>query len=231
MGNKKVMDTIIYIDGYNLYYGRLRHTSYKWLDPFKLFQAILKVQDPSSNIIKIKYFTAPVKAKFSSHDQASVTAQNSYHRALKYIYNDQIEIIQGYHTIEKGNPPRYNKPIDKDDRVEIWNFEEKQTDVNIALHMYKDAISEKILQQVLVSNDSDLELPLKLINEDKPKITIGLIIPRPKPTGSRRRPTNKSLSQYSHWTRHHILDEECQHALLADMIPTNKKPISKPEHW
>ena len=76
------MDTIVYIDGYNLYYGRLRHTSYKWLDPFRLFQAILKVQDPSSNIIKIKYFTAPVKAKFSSHGQASEKGSNTI---LHYI--------------------------------------------------------------------------------------------------------------------------------------------------
>ncbi len=225
------MDTIIYIDGYNLYYGRLRHTSYKWLDPFELFQTILKVQNPSSNIVKIKYFTAPVKANFASHGQASAAAQNSYHRALKHLYGDRIEIIQGYHTVEKGNPPRYKKPIDKDDRVEIWNFEEKQTDVNLALHMYRDALTENISQQILVSNDSDLELPLKLIHEDKSKITIGLIIPRAKPTGSRTRPTNKSLSQYSHWTRHHILDEECHHSLLADLIPTNKKPILKPEHW
>lgn len=225
------MDTIIYIDGYNLYYGRLRHTSYKWLDPFELFQTILKAQNPSSNIIKVKYFTAPVKANFASHGQASAAAQNSYHRALKQLYSERIEIIQGYHTVEKGNPPRYKKPIDKNDRVEIWKFEEKQTDVNLALHMYRDAITENISQQVLVSNDSDLELPLKLIKKDKPNITVGLIIPRKKPTSSHTRPPNESLSQYSDWTRRHILDEECQHAQLEDKIPTNKKPALKPEHW
>jgi len=27
------MDTNVYIDGYNLYYGRLKHTPYKWLNP------------------------------------------------------------------------------------------------------------------------------------------------------------------------------------------------------
>lgn len=225
------MDTIVYIDGYNLYYGRLRHTSYKWLDPFELFHTILKAQNPSSNIIKIKYFTAPVKARFASHGQASAAAQNSYHRALKHLYSDRIEIIQGYHTVEKGNPPRYKKPIDKDDRVEVWKFEEKQTDLNLALHMYRDAINENILQQVLVSNDSDLELPLKLVKEDKPNITMGLIIPRKKPTSPHTRPPNKSLSQFSHWTRQHILDDECRHAQLADKIPTSKKPILKPEHW
>ena len=226
------MDTIVYIDGYNLFYGRLRNTSFKWLDAFKLFQSIAKIQNPSSKIIKIKYFTAPVKANFSSHGQESVTTQNIYHRALKYIYGDSIDIIYGYHTVEKGYPPRYQKPINKDDRVEIWKFEEKQTDVNIALHMYRDAVNESCAQQILVSNDSDLELPLKLISEDKPDITLGLIIPRPKPTGLQNsRPPNKSLSQYVNWTRGHILDEECRNAQFADIIPTNKKSIKKPQYW
>ena len=226
------MDTIVYIDGYNLYYGRLRHTSFKWLDTFKLFQNIAKIQNPLSKIIKIKYFTAPVKANFSSHGQDSVKAQNLYHRALEYSYGDSIEIINGYHTVEKGFPPRYQKPINKDDRVEVWKFEEKQTDVNIALHMYRDAINENSHQQILVSNDSDLELPLKLICEDKQQIDLGLIIPRPKTTGSQRpRPSSNSLSQYVDWTRGYILDEECQNAQFADSIPTNKKPIRKPHYW
>ena len=79
------MDTIVYIDGYNLFYGRLRNTPFKWLDPFKLFQTIAKIQNPSSRIIKIKYFTAPVKANFSSHGQDSAKAQTTYHRTLKHV--------------------------------------------------------------------------------------------------------------------------------------------------
>lgn len=226
------MDTIVYVDGYNLFYGRLRHTVYKWLDIFELFQNIARIQNPSSKIIKVKYFTAPVKANFSSHGQESTIAQNSYHRALKYIYGDRIEIVHGYHTVEKGYPPRYQKPIKKDDRVEIWKFEEKQTDVNIALHMYKDAVNKNCTQQILVSNDSDLELPLKLINEDKPDITLGLIIPRPKPVISKStRPSNKSLSKFVNWTRGYILDNECQDAQFSETIPTNKKSIKKPSYW
>jgi len=226
------MDTIIYIDGYNLFYGRLRHTPFKWLDSVKLFQSILKTQAPSTQIIKVKYFTSRVKSRFASHGQESTQAQESYHRALKYLYGDIIEIVYGYHTVEMGFPPVYKKPIDKDDRVEVWRFEEKQTDVNIALHMYRDAVSERCTQQVLVSNDSDLELPLKLIREDKPQIALGLIIPRAKPLNTKKsRPPNKKLSQSTHWTRSYILDSECQNAQLADKIATHKKPILKPTYW
>jgi len=129
-------------------------------------------------------------------------------------------------------PPLYKKPIDKGERVEVYKFEEKQTDVNIALHMYRDAIHEACTQQVLVSNDSDLELSLKLINEDKPKIDLGLIVPREKPpTSGKFRPPNKRLSQYVNWTRNYILDQECQDSQLNDKVATRKKTIIKPSYW
>ena len=39
--NKK---TAVYVDGYNLYYGRLRNSAYKWLDVVALFDGLLKVK-------------------------------------------------------------------------------------------------------------------------------------------------------------------------------------------
>ncbi len=51
--------------------------------------------------------------------------------------------------------PRYQEPLDKTDRVSVWRLEEKQTDVNIALHLYDDVVQGKVEQVVLVSNDSD----------------------------------------------------------------------------
>ena len=46
--------TIVYIDGFNLYYRALKETVYKWLDLGALFQELL----PRNDIIGIKYFTA-----------------------------------------------------------------------------------------------------------------------------------------------------------------------------
>jgi hypothetical protein len=98
--------------------------------------------------------------------------------------------------------------------------------------MYKDARDADIDQQIIVSNDSDLEPALKLISLDTPEIILGLIIPRPKlESGQKVRPPNKSLSQHVHWTRGHILDEECEKSQLDDRIATNKKPVLKPNYW
>jgi hypothetical protein len=55
------MRTIVYIDGYNLYYSILRQSRYKWLDMVKLFSDhILHAQDPNLNLIGLKFFTSPV---------------------------------------------------------------------------------------------------------------------------------------------------------------------------
>lgn len=49
--------TTIYVDGFNLYYGCLKHTPYKWLDLKVLFSKLL---DKTHDIKKIKYFTAHI---------------------------------------------------------------------------------------------------------------------------------------------------------------------------
>lgn len=195
-------------------------------------EIICNIQNPSSDLVKVKYFTAPVKANFATHGQESNKSQITYHRALKEIRGDKIEIIEGYHTVGKGTPVVYKKPIDLNDRVEIWDFEEKQTDVNIAMHMYRDATYDNCLQQILVSSDSDLESAIKFIKEDKPEIILGLIIPKHEPSDDyKTRPVTNYLDKHSDWTRTYIKDEECRKSLFADKIPTKKKPIIKPSYW
>ncbi len=55
------MRTSVYIDGFNFYYGALRHTPYKWLDYGKLCRNLLAAHH---QITVIKYFTARVSGKF-----------------------------------------------------------------------------------------------------------------------------------------------------------------------
>lgn len=43
----QLLRTAIYIDGYNLYYGRLRGIQYKWLDVVALFSQIIRTIDPN----------------------------------------------------------------------------------------------------------------------------------------------------------------------------------------
>jgi hypothetical protein len=49
----------VYVDGFNLYYGALKSTPYRWLNISALCAAML----PGDQIAAIRYFTATVSAR------------------------------------------------------------------------------------------------------------------------------------------------------------------------
>ena len=49
---------IVYIDGYNLYFGLLKDTCWKWLDLWKFAECLL---DGRYELVEVVYFTAPIK--------------------------------------------------------------------------------------------------------------------------------------------------------------------------
>lgn len=65
--------TIVYVDGFNFYYGQVRNTAWKWLNPEALFSKVLGRQN---TLVEIKYFTArvqPVTLPFST-DKMPISA-------------------------------------------------------------------------------------------------------------------------------------------------------------
>lgn len=228
------MKTTIYIDGYNLYYSRLKGTPYKWLDILALFRdRILRPQSPDAQVVAIKYFTAPVKASYARHGDASTQAQTQYLRAIQAQGLGLVQVIQGFHIFEPTPLPSHQVGVAprKSSVSPVWMIEEKQTDVNIALHAYRDAVRGETDQLVICSNDSDMEPAMRLIREDASAVTIGLVMPlREKSTGEGKVP-NKRLTALAHWVRHHIRDDELAQSQLPPNVPTKKKPASKPAHW
>jgi len=205
------MKTAIYIDGYNLYYSRLQGTAHKWLDVAALFREILRVQDPAATVKAIKYFTAPIKANYARHGQASEEAQTQYLRALAAREPGLIEIIQGFHIFKPTSLPTHETglPPSKARRQSVWMIEEKLTDVQLALTIYRDAARGDVDQVVVCSNDSDVEPALQLVRRDAPHVRIGLVMPlglmrRDRalfPTSaSRRRRTGSAITSWmSNW--------------------------------
>lgn len=223
--------TTIYIDGYNLYYSRLKGTPYKWLDIVALFRdCILRPQDPDAHVVAIKYFTAPVKASYARHGDASTHAQTQYLRALQAREPGLVQVINGFHIFEPTSLPSYQPGADpsKGSVSPVWMIEEKQTDVNIALHAYRDAVRGETDQLVICSNDSDMEPAMRMVREDVPVVTVGLVMPLRE---AGKIPTNKRLTSLAHWVRHHIRDDELAQSQLPPNVPTKKKPASKPSHW
>ncbi len=229
--------TSVYIDGYNLYYGRLRHSEHKWLDVVRLFESLLKAQDPGATLTAVKFFTAPALPAFSSQGMASVIAQQSYHRALEALHGRRLKLVLGSHSYDKSGTllPTFipGKAYDRRVRSRVWNLEEKQTDVNIAMAIYRDVAKGRCDQIVLCSNDSDAEPVLAAVREDFPQVKLGVVTPVRPPNGevASGRRVSTSLSRHAHWTRSYPRDEELAQAQLPLQIPTRKKPIRKPSHW
>lgn len=160
------MDTIVYIDGFNLYFGAVQFTACKWLNVHELCTRILQ----KHHVIKaIKYFTADVSG---SQDPGAPIRQSAYLRALATIPN--LEIIKGHFLAHA----RYAQlAADPKVLVEVMKTEEKGSDVNLATAMLVDGFTNKYDCAVVISNDSDLAMPLDVVRNLFGK-RIGVINPR-----------------------------------------------------
>lgn len=166
--------TNIYIDGFNFYYGSLKSSPYKWLDILKFCQNIL----PKNNIHKIKYFTAAVSARPKDPDQP--VRQQTYWRALRTLPN--LSIIEGSflsHSVLMPLDPA--KSGGGKSPVWVIKTEEKGSDVNLATHLLNDAYRKDFDIAVLITNDSDLVEPVRIVNEQL-KLPVGIINPQKKPS-------------------------------------------------
>ena len=228
------MRTAFFIDGYNLFYGLLAGTPYKWLNLPSLLAHITQVQNPSSQVVMVNYFTSPVLPSLATRGRQSGEAQDVYIRALKA---HGVTVHLGRHRLERGSAPRYIKgtPASRVDKVDIWDLEEKETDVNIAISMYRLFsrqqslnVGERIEQLVLVSADTDMTPALKAIREDFPEITVGIILPHRQGID---RGVPGSLKNHSNWIRRHVTLDELKAHQFPDRVPTQKKPADKPEYW
>ncbi len=220
------MRTIVYIDGFNFYFGSLKNTPHKWLDICALVSLLCKEQNPASNLVQIKYFTADIKAKLAKRGVLSCEAQQDYLLALQ-AYSPIIEIIKGKYFVTKGTYHPFSEPVDFNKKLEVWKAEEKHTDVSIALHMLCDAMDKKCNQIVLFSNDSDLSPALEMTKKRHPEIKIGIITPGLQ---GERKPS-ADLKAHSDWLRHGIRCSELEKCQLPSKIITRKRKITKPEHW
>ena len=77
--------TNVYIDGFNLFYGSLKGTPYRWLDIAALCKNIL----PNNDINRIRYFTALVKPRPDNPFQ--LQRQKLYLRALPLFCQNEIK--------------------------------------------------------------------------------------------------------------------------------------------
>jgi len=220
------MKTYVYVDGFNLYYGAVKGTPYRWLNPIELVKQML----PATHTInKLKYFTARVSG---SVDPSAPVRQHAYLSALSTLPDVEIHygrflskniwrpitnfpsataaihspptvvplpaavtFVVGDHRIVGGSLtspatlqiniypqrgiPRKNKttkPLPDAFVAEVHTLEEKGSDVNLAAHLLNDAWKGLFDEAVVVSNDTDLVEPIRMVSVER-KIPVLVICP------------------------------------------------------
>ena len=131
----------IYVDGFNFYYGikSKKWKKYYWLEIVKFFDQFIK---PYQELLTVYYFTAVPKNSGKKDRQDLFFSANKLNPRFKLIFGKYLE-----KTIRLGGKT-------------FKTYEEKQTDVNIAVEMIRNVVFDKCDITILVSADSDLLPPI-----------------------------------------------------------------------
>jgi uncharacterized LabA/DUF88 family protein len=153
---------IVYVDGFNLYHGLKEKFGRRllWLD----LAALATSLRPRSQLLQVRYFTAPVL-----DNPSAASRQGRYQQALLAHSGGRIDIVQG----------RYQKKaMTCRGCGSSWtHYEEKETDVNIATAIVADAAQGKADSALIISADSDLAPAVRTARAVNPTLFIAAAFP------------------------------------------------------
>ena len=167
----------VYVDGFNLYYG-LRSKKWKryyWLDLRRMSENLMK---PGQCLVKVCYFTARVFPE--PGDLSKPKRQNTYLDALATL--PDLQIHYGYHMAKVQRCLSCG--------TVRQTYEEKMTDVNIALELLVDAQDDVFDTAIIVTGDGDMANLLRRMRDRyQKKRTIVAFPPRRQSTDLRKAAT------------------------------------------
>jgi uncharacterized LabA/DUF88 family protein len=136
-GGKKRVN--VYVDGFNLYHAldELHDDSLKWLCLRRLSESIIRGDE---QLRSVKYFSA-----FATWMPDSMLRHRAYVEALK---------CEGVKFIEGNFKKKFLKC--KVCGAQYHTHEEKETDVNIAIHLIKDTFLNEFDRAIVISADTDM---------------------------------------------------------------------------
>jgi len=238
----------VYVDGYNVYYGAKSlcggsTPGWRWLNIRELVRPYAGWTN--STLEHIVYCTARVDA--SDSPSASVD-QTIYLEALAASQSVD-EIAEGRYVSWAKEAPLVNEqsgsysPSLYAHSNESWDSqlplrratdhqsggsivlatirkrEEKGSDVNVASHLLFDVLTNRVDAAIVISNDSDLELPLRLARQ---KVPVGTINPSSNPTAGALKGTPTEGAGRHWWKR---LDKaDFLRSQLSDPVGKYRKP-------
>jgi uncharacterized LabA/DUF88 family protein len=192
----------VYVDGYNLYYGARGHcgrstAGWRWLDVRELVRPFAGWS--GSALHRIVYCTArvdPADSPGSSLDQSiyleALKASGSVDEIVEGRYVSwakeaalvsspsgtpapRVLVSSGRESWDSTLPLRRTMDRHSGDDIilaTVRKREEKGSDVNVATHLLHDVLKGEVDAAIVVSNDSDLELPLRFARDVVPVGTV-----------------------------------------------------------
>ncbi len=214
----------VYVDGFNLYYGALRGQPYRWLDICQFARGLLR---PSDDVHRIRYFTARVRPL--PQDPGAPERQAAYLRALEVL--PEVSLHYGQFLTSE----RVMQRADGGAPVRVIRSEEKGSDVNLATYMLLDAFDNEYEGALLISNDSDLAEPVRVVRS-RFRRPVGVAFPiLNRNLDGRRRPPSNTLLGVAAFRRF-ITDSRRRRRLLAECqfpetLTDARGSFSRPPEW
>ncbi len=200
-----------FIDGYNLYHAidDLKQPKLHWFDIRKLVQKYLRNDDELTDVY---FFTAkPVhlKAEAMSRHRDFLLAQR--------LMND-TKVIEGQF---KRKYVKCNSDCGKKFRA----YEEKESDVNLAVNLVGEAYRDNFDVAIVVTADSDLLSPIKYVKEHFPTKSVWLLSPPKR--------ASKSTEMIQHVDRHLEIQPRTIRACLMNerIYVGGELQVERPSLW
>ena len=172
---------IAYIDGFNLYYG-IKQKGWRrfyWLNVEALSRSLLA---HDQELRATKYFTALMSSTPSDPDKSR--RQTTYIEALETL--PDLQVFFGHFLA---------KPMKCLKCGVTWtSYEEKRTDVNIAIEMLNDAYQNRFDTALLISGDSDLAGMVEMIRHLFPQKRIVVAFPPARNSNELRKVVNYAFT-------------------------------------
>lgn len=220
------MRTIVYVDGFNLYYRLLKERpALRWVDPLALSRRVLAAQN---DVVELRYYTARVSGRI---DPTAPGRQQVYLDALATV--PEIVVVMGAFLASKKwaglvHPPQFRPPPPSQvvapwpDVVKVHKTEEKGSDVNLASHLLLDAFQDRFDVAVVLSNDSDLVEPIRIATQILGK-TVGLLSPVSSPN-----PQLRQAASFLRFVGHNHLSQ----AQFPDpILRADGSSLARPATW
>jgi hypothetical protein len=171
---------------------------------------------PRHSIQTIKLFYA--ESLPFPDDPGQPQRQQAYLRALRTIPNS--ELIKG-NFISREKYRRLVTPLPDGTRsVKVYITQEKGSDVNLATHLLVDGFQNKYDFAVVVSDDSDLLEPVRVVSQELHK-PVGIINPQKHPS---------KLSRYAVFELH-VRTGVLKNSQFPKSLSDADGTFSRPPEW